>query len=106
MAYRNAVLDLGTMWWFARPKRGEGGAYLEVRYLPSLATAEARFYTKEAIALIEALLDWFYVDNRAKPVTSITDALPVYELLANNFPHLEMPRRPLDWAEWHSLLRC
>lgn len=92
-------LDLGLMWWFLRPKLGEYGEYLEMRFLPSMPPDLAERYINLVIEMVEVLLGWFHGPHCSQLVVSAQAATPAYRLLAQFFPDY-IPATPLMRDQW------
>jgi hypothetical protein len=99
----NSPMDLGTLWWFLRAKRGEHGSYLEFRFLPSLPLWEGERYAILLIDVVESFLDWFHIQNRSQGVTTADQARPAYRLISEQFVGY-VPDAPLCEQEWQRLL--
>lgn len=91
-------LDRGTIWWHWRPKIGKSGKYGELRYFPSMPPAVAAPYLREAIGMIETLLEWFHGDNHGQPVASPERGEAAIDALAEEFPFLR-DRVPVGMTE-------
>jgi hypothetical protein len=99
----NNPFDLGVTWWFLRPKRGNFGEYLELRFMPSMSPDLAERYAYVTVGMLEALLEWFEGDNQAHAVSTKEHGWRGAEALREVYPQY-VPKSLSLAGMWQALL--
>ncbi|MCA9357441.1 hypothetical protein KC872_04465, partial [Candidatus Kaiserbacteria bacterium] len=98
-------LDLSTLWWHVRFKISPAGVpYIEFRGMPSMSLEHCQKFGQMLVDAVNVLLTWFYGANKGRPVSTLREARPAFEFLADCFRGTAyqgyFPDRPQTEEEW------